>query len=133
MARTKPTFTQEMILEALRTTKGRRYRAAQQLGCDVRTIYRAAEKYPAVAELLTGYRGHDTDRVEDVLVERALAGDPWAVCFYLKTQAKDRGYTERQELSGADGKPIQFLVEVPAKAQTADLWMQQYKDSQQQE
>jgi hypothetical protein len=27
-----------------------------------------------------------------------LAGEAWAVCFYLKCQARDRGYIEKQEL-----------------------------------
>jgi hypothetical protein len=39
------------------------------------------------------------DNVESVLYSKALAGEAWAVCFFLKTQAKHRGYVERQELA----------------------------------
>jgi hypothetical protein len=35
------------------------------------------------------------------------AGNVTAIIFYLKTQAKDRGYVERQELTGADGGKLQ--------------------------
>jgi hypothetical protein len=34
-----------------------------------------------------------------------LAGEPWAVCFYLKCQAKDRGYIERTEHVGRSSDP----------------------------
>ena len=35
------------------------------------------------------------------------AGDAWAICFYLKTQGKNREYVERQEVTGKCGDPIQ--------------------------
>jgi hypothetical protein len=33
-----------------------------------------------------------------------------AVKFYLSTKAKDRGYVERQEITGADGGPVQIIA-----------------------
>jgi hypothetical protein len=35
------------------------------------------------------------DNVESALYTAALAGEAWAVCFFLKTQGKARGYVER--------------------------------------
>ena len=31
------------------------------------------------------------------------------ILFYLKTKGKSRGYVERQELTGSDGKPINWV------------------------
>ena len=35
-----------------------------------------------------------------------LAGNLGAIIFFLKTQGKERGYTERQEITGADGTAL---------------------------
>jgi hypothetical protein len=37
------------------------------------------------------------DHVESALSKGALNGEGWAVCFFLKTQGKDRGYVEPTE------------------------------------
>src|SRR5262249_17341747 len=47
---------------------------------------------------------------ENVLYEAALRGEAWAVCFYLKCQAKDRGYVERQETRDVSDEDIDALV-----------------------
>jgi hypothetical protein len=52
------------------------------------------------------------DNVESALYNAALAGEPWAVMFFLRTQAKERGYVERTELTGQEGRPIEEVVEV---------------------
>jgi hypothetical protein len=36
--------------------------------------------------------------------------NPTMIIFYLKTQAKDRGYVERQEVTGADSAPVELIV-----------------------
>ena len=38
------------------------------------------------------------DHAESALHVALLRSEPWAVCFFLKCQAKDRGYVERQEV-----------------------------------
>lgn len=42
------------------------------------------------------------DNVESVLYKEALGGNIGAICFFLKTRAKHRGYTERTEFTVPD-------------------------------
>lgn len=46
------------------------------------------------------------DVAENRLLDAIRSGNMKAVMFYLKTKAKKRGYVERQEMTGADGKAI---------------------------
>lgn len=87
----------ESIIAAVREADGSVVTAAKRLGVRRQSIYKHAQRHPEVLEAIQEIREDTIDRVEGVLIERALAGEPWAVCFYLKTQAKHRGYTERQE------------------------------------
>jgi hypothetical protein len=98
------------VCTALRQSRGIMAAAALQLGCDRTTIWRFAEKHQKVRDALYEARQSMVDIAEGVLFQRVTAGDAWAVCFYLKTQAKDRGYVERVEQSGPDGGPIQGRV-----------------------
>ena len=51
------------------------------------------------------------DLTEGVLFTKIMAGEPWAVCFFLKTQAKDRGYVERVEHERGPGdQPIRITL-----------------------
>ena len=52
------------------------------------------------------------DEAEGMLHKAVLQGEPWAVKFYLLTQAKDSGYSTRTELAGASDVPpvpVQFI------------------------
>lgn len=46
------------------------------------------------------------DYVETQLLKRVQAGDTTAIIFYCKTKMKERGYTERTEITGKDGKGL---------------------------
>lgn len=54
------------------------------------------------------------DNAESALNRAVINGEAWAVCFTLKTQAKDRGYVERvqQEVSGRDGQALEINATV---------------------
>lgn len=58
------------------------------------------------------------DDAETALHTAVLRGEGWAVCFYLKTQGKRRGYIERGgEESGtsAGSVPVELVTQLLAK------------------
>lgn len=109
MAKTEQ-FTAQEIIDALTATKGMITLAAQRLQCSPNTVRRYIREYKSVAEAQKDARDKMTDAVELKLYDKIMSGDTTAMIFYLKTQAKDRGYIERQELAGVDGAPLMKLV-----------------------
>jgi hypothetical protein len=93
----RETLTVEQVVAALATTNGLVYLAAERLQVSARTVYRYARRYPTVKEALDAHKGKRLDTAEASLWNAVLKGEAWAVCFYLKTQGKDRGYVERTE------------------------------------
>jgi len=83
--------------------------AAKLLGCDRQTIYNAMEQFPELQEALTASREHSLDLAELSLLKSVTKGEAWAVCFYLKTQGRKRGYVERVDVS-ADASTLEALV-----------------------
>ena len=104
--------------------------AGRILKCHAKTVQKYAAKYPALREYVEQRRGERVDMIEGVLYQKAAAGEIAAVIFFLKTQGKDRGYTERQEVTGEDGKPLRFIVEVPPRSESAETWLKQYEPQQ---
>lgn len=49
---------------------------------------------------------YTVDVAESELHKLIKAGETTAIIFYLKTKGKKRGYVERQELVGAEGKDL---------------------------
>jgi hypothetical protein len=114
-------YNQKQIIKALEKNNGMVYITAKAVGCSPVTIYSLAKKNPAIQEAINNARGEVTDNAESKLFSAIQAGEAWAICFYLKTQGKGRGYVERQEMSGPEGGPIpvQFLPE-PAYEASVD-------------
>lgn len=70
------------------------------------TYYDWMERDPAFAESVEAIRQEQIDTVESALLNKIEGGDTTAVIFYLKTKGKERGYSERTELTGRDGKDL---------------------------
>jgi DNA-binding transcriptional MerR regulator len=103
-------YTQEQVIEALEQSKGLKAPAARALGCSRDTIRTYLEEYTAVAQAKLDQREAVTDMAENALYAAILRGEAWAICFYLKCMAKDRGYVEKAEISGPGGKPISIKL-----------------------
>jgi len=118
-------FTAAEVIEALDKHKGMVYLAADALGCSHVTVYNYAKRYKSVQEAIDRNRGHVIDTAEVALYRAILDGEHWAVTFALKTIGKDRGYTERQEIGGTGGGPVEhriteIVVEMPPDEEPLD-------------
>ena len=103
-------YTQEQMIKALEESKGLIAPAARALGCSRDTIRSYLEEYTAVGQAKLDQREAVTDMAENSLYEAIRRGEAWAVCFYLKCMAKDRGYVERAELTGSNGAPVKIKL-----------------------
>jgi hypothetical protein len=105
MARTNG-VTAEQVIQALKDKQGFVAAAADQLGYSARRIYQLINEKPTIKEALDHIREKRTDFVETKMLEKIQSGDTTMIIFYLKTQAKDRGYIERQEIAGDSDSPL---------------------------
>jgi len=79
--------------------------AARSLQVDRVTLYKWIEQESLEQAVIEG-RNTRLDFVESKLDQKIDGGDTTAIIFFLKTQGKSRGYVERQEVTGADGKKL---------------------------
>lgn len=104
------TIKDEDILGALRNSNGLVVCAARELGCSTQAIYNHAKKNPEIIEEIEFQRSQLIGRAKLGLVNALDNDEAWAVMFTLKTLAKDEGFTERQEVTGANGGPLRHAV-----------------------
>lgn len=99
-------YTCADMIEALHAVKGAVYLAAKKLGCSHQTVYNYIDRHPTVREVYEYYDGELVDIAELALRRAVSDGAGWAVKYTLSTKGKERGYTERQEFAGVEGKPL---------------------------
>lgn len=105
----KEKFTPEQVIGALHETKGMTTLAARRLGCDFVTLQRYVRVYPAVARALKEEHENAGDVVELALWDEAVnKRNTAALIFLAKTKYKERGYVERQEVTGANGGALRL-------------------------
>ncbi len=79
---------------------------ARKLAVSRNTLYSLINKTHSLKLALKEAREKMVDNVESTLYSKALDGDTACMIFFLKTQGKERGYVERQEVTGADGGAV---------------------------
>ena len=99
----------ERIIECLRETNGLVSLAAKRVPCSITTINVRRKRVQAVEQVIQECRGELVDLGELALRKAVLAGEPWAVSLVLKTLGKERGYVERQEVTGKEGGPVRLV------------------------
>lgn len=91
---------------AISTSFGNLTAIGKRLGVHRVTVANYAKRWKSVAEAIEAEKELRKDLVEDKMFKRINEGSDTMIIFFAKTQMKDRGYVERQEITGAEGGPI---------------------------
>jgi hypothetical protein len=123
----------ERVAEKLRELHGNLAAIGRAFGVTRAAVYNFVHRHPSLRAICHECREVMKDNAESVLYHSVLAGESWAVCFFLRTQGRDRGYVERQEMAGEGGGPIKHVVEtvVRSRAEARDiLALEQREDNE---
>ena len=104
--KTKAPLPDAMIADALNKSFGNVAHAARSLGMTRTGLSDRIAATPELKQITHDARQSIVDAAENALFSCVTSKQPWAVCFALKTLGKDRGYVERQEISGNEGAPL---------------------------
>jgi len=101
-------ITAKQAIEAIKDSKGFVVTIAKRLGCSRSNVYALMKKYESVNQAIIDEREKLKDFAESKLFKHIDNDNITALIFYLKTQAKDRGYIERSEHehTGPGGGPL---------------------------
>jgi hypothetical protein len=101
-------LTAEKMIAALEKAHGYVSAACTELGCSRDHFYKKVKEFVTVQKAMDEIREKRTDYVESKMMKLIDDLNPTMIIFYLKTQAKNRGYVERHEVTGADGASIKI-------------------------
>tara|TARA_R110001583_G_scaffold103537_1_gene250795 strand:- start:14579 stop:14980 length:402 start_codon:yes stop_codon:yes gene_type:complete len=102
-------ITKEQLLKQLEQNMGNVTLACHFGKCSRSTFYRYYKSDEAFAKQVDDITEIAIDICESELWKQIKDGNVPCILFYLKTKGKKRGYVERQELTGMDGKPINWV------------------------
>ena len=104
----------EKLLKALQETQGLIYHACKKAGNISRsTYYRYMREDEEFAKAVEDIKEAQIDYVEGQLIKNISSGKETSIIFYLKSKAKDRGYTEKNSLDiTTGGKSMDIKIQV---------------------
>ena len=94
------------LLQALGNTSGIVSSACKAANVSRMTYYRWYNEDPEFREKADDIKELQKDFAESLILKKMKEGDTTMIIFYAKTQMKDRGYTERKEITGKDGEDL---------------------------
>tara|TARA_R100000541_G_scaffold55500_1_gene64420 strand:+ start:97 stop:456 length:360 start_codon:yes stop_codon:yes gene_type:complete len=100
------------IIDALEKSLGVVTTACKNAGIGRTTFYEWMKDDQEFEQEVNEIQNIALDFAESQLHKQIGDGSTAATIFYLKTKGKKRGYIERQEITGADGMPNNFKVEI---------------------
>ena len=110
----------ESILKALEKSLGIVTVACKKTEIPRSTFYKWLNEDEDFAREVKDIENIALDFAESQLHKQISENSTSATIFYLKTKGKKRGYIERQEITGADGVPTNFQIEIIDKTEDTD-------------
>ena len=110
----------ESLLKALEKSLGIVTVACKNADVPRSTFYKWLKEDEYFARDVKGIENIALDFAESQLHKQIADNSTAATIFYLKTKGKKRGYIERQEITGADGMPTNFQIEIIDKTEDTD-------------
>ena len=106
----RPTATQ--VEDAIRKSAGNVTAAARGLGVGRTSLHARIARSPALQQVLQEEREALVDMAESALRAEVLDRNMTAIIWTLKAspEAKRRGWSERHEMTGAEGAPLTIAV-----------------------
>lgn len=108
------------LLTALGKSSGIVSSACKAAGISRVTFYKWYNEDADFAEKVDDIKELQKDFCEALILKKMKEGDTTMIIFYAKTQMKDRGYSERKEVTGADGKPFVAMPDIDLDAFSAE-------------
>lgn len=103
-------LTDEGVAEALREYNGNMAAVSRKFGVTRVAVWLYVEAREHLKQIVAEEKETLVDDIEGSFIRNAKEGNVAAQIFFLKTQGRHRGYTERVELGGENGGPVQFNV-----------------------
>jgi predicted transcriptional regulator len=94
----RPNMSMAEVAEALIKSGGFQSRAAEMLGTTTSAVHMRIARSPELQNLVREIKDKYVDIAEIQLLKNIKSGDTTSIIFYLKCQAKERGYVDRQEV-----------------------------------
>jgi len=98
--------SKKAIIEAIKDSGGIMSTIARRLGVTWHTADTWVKQYDETKQALQDEREAILDLAESTLFRNIKDGNSQDAKWLLSTMGKNRGYSERQEITGVDGGPI---------------------------
>lgn len=98
-----------LVASAIEQTRGNLCQVAKRFGVTRQAVQGLVRRTPSLQVVLHDAKESMIDEAESALQMAVLRGESWAICFFLKTQAKNRGYVEKQQVQ-IDAESIRELI-----------------------
>ena len=105
--------TIDEVKAALIANRGLLNPAARHLGVTRAALTSRISGYPELQILLQECRDGVVDDAEEKLFMALDAGEKWAIQLILSSLGKDRGYSQRTEITGKEGSDFKFTLNIP--------------------